>query len=165
LVHDEHNLCGIGDKVLIEESRPLSARKRFILKEILYKAPDAAQYYELKTIRTRKEDQMRNEIELSRQDLLKNIASRMKEIKTKWGVDLDVKDLTTEKNGTSVDEIARQFTEKLGFLDISQKRLLAEKMDKAIIQSSSSLKAEQVEEPKSSSQGSTPLDERDEKAT
>ena len=36
--HDEKNACGAGDKVLIEESRPLSKDKRWRLKEILEKA-------------------------------------------------------------------------------------------------------------------------------
>ena len=29
LVHDEHNTCGMGDEVLIEECRPMSKRKRW----------------------------------------------------------------------------------------------------------------------------------------
>lgn len=37
-VHDETNQCGVGDKVLIIESRPLSRDKRWRLKEILAKA-------------------------------------------------------------------------------------------------------------------------------
>ena len=36
--HDEKNACGIGDKVLIMETRPLSATKRFRLVEIVEKA-------------------------------------------------------------------------------------------------------------------------------
>jgi small subunit ribosomal protein S17 len=36
--HDEHNRCGVGDKVLIIESRPLSRDKRWRVKEILAKA-------------------------------------------------------------------------------------------------------------------------------
>ena len=36
--HDEKNACGIGDKVLIEESRPLSRDKRWGVREILEKA-------------------------------------------------------------------------------------------------------------------------------
>jgi small subunit ribosomal protein S17 len=35
LVHDPENSVILGSTVLIEESRPLSARKRFVLKEIL----------------------------------------------------------------------------------------------------------------------------------
>lgn len=38
MAHDENNECQIGDKVRIEESRPLSARKRWNLKEVLEKA-------------------------------------------------------------------------------------------------------------------------------
>lgn len=38
MAHDENNECQIGDKVRIEESRPLSARKRWNLTEILEKA-------------------------------------------------------------------------------------------------------------------------------
>lgn len=34
LVHDEEEQAKIGDQVIIEASRPLSARKRFILKDI-----------------------------------------------------------------------------------------------------------------------------------
>ncbi|MCW3765919.1 30S ribosomal protein S17 [Paenarthrobacter sp. JL.01a] len=36
--HDEQNTAGIGDLVLIAETRPLSATKRFRLVEILEKA-------------------------------------------------------------------------------------------------------------------------------
>lgn len=37
--HDENNDCGIGDRVLIEETRPLSKDKRWRVKEILERAP------------------------------------------------------------------------------------------------------------------------------
>ncbi|CAB4930207.1 unannotated protein [freshwater metagenome] len=36
--HDETNECGIGDRVLIMETRPLSATKRWRLIEVLEKA-------------------------------------------------------------------------------------------------------------------------------
>ncbi|WP_118193211.1 30S ribosomal protein S17 [Albibacterium indicum] len=36
--HDESNTCGIGDKVLIMETRPLSKTKNWRLVEILEKA-------------------------------------------------------------------------------------------------------------------------------
>ncbi len=36
--HDEQNQCGIGDRVLIMETRPLSATKRWRLIEVLEKA-------------------------------------------------------------------------------------------------------------------------------
>ena len=36
--HDEENACGIGDKVLIVESRPLSKDKRWRVMEVLEKA-------------------------------------------------------------------------------------------------------------------------------
>ena len=36
--HDEANDCGIGDRVLIMETRPLSATKRWRLVEVLEKA-------------------------------------------------------------------------------------------------------------------------------
>jgi small subunit ribosomal protein S17 len=38
MAHDEKNEAQIGDKVVIEETRPLSARKRHVLKEIIEKA-------------------------------------------------------------------------------------------------------------------------------
>ncbi len=38
MAHDEKNACGIGDLVRIVESRPLSARKRWRLVEIIEKA-------------------------------------------------------------------------------------------------------------------------------
>lgn len=38
MAHDENNECQIGDTVRIEESRPLSARKRWRLIEVLEKA-------------------------------------------------------------------------------------------------------------------------------
>jgi len=37
-VHDEQNSCGIGDRVLLMETRPLSATKRWRVVEILEKA-------------------------------------------------------------------------------------------------------------------------------
>jgi small subunit ribosomal protein S17 len=38
MAHDEENSCNIGDKVKIMETRPLSAKKRWRLVEILEKA-------------------------------------------------------------------------------------------------------------------------------
>lgn len=38
MVHDEENSCGLGDKVKIMETRPLSAKKRWRLVEIIEKA-------------------------------------------------------------------------------------------------------------------------------
>lgn len=35
LAHDELNKCKIGDQVLVQECRPLSKRKRWVLIEIL----------------------------------------------------------------------------------------------------------------------------------
>ncbi len=35
MAHDEKNECLVGDKVIIEETRPLSARKRYTLKIIV----------------------------------------------------------------------------------------------------------------------------------
>jgi len=35
--HDENNSCGVGDKVMIVESRPLSKDKRWRVREILEK--------------------------------------------------------------------------------------------------------------------------------
>jgi small subunit ribosomal protein S17 len=37
-VHDEQNAAGVGDRVLLMETRPLSATKRWRLVEILEKA-------------------------------------------------------------------------------------------------------------------------------
>lgn len=39
MAHDEANEARVGDKVSIEETRPLSSRKRFVLKKIIEKAP------------------------------------------------------------------------------------------------------------------------------
>ena len=36
--HDEENVCGIGDRVLVMETRPLSKDKRWRLVEIIEKA-------------------------------------------------------------------------------------------------------------------------------
>jgi small subunit ribosomal protein S17 len=36
--HDEQNSCGVGDRVLLMETRPLSASKRWRIVEILEKA-------------------------------------------------------------------------------------------------------------------------------
>ena len=38
LAHDELETCNIGDKVLVQECRPLSKRKRWMLVEILSKS-------------------------------------------------------------------------------------------------------------------------------
>jgi small subunit ribosomal protein S17 len=38
LAHDENGACKVGDRVLIVETRPLSARKRWRVTEILVKA-------------------------------------------------------------------------------------------------------------------------------
>lgn len=35
MAHDENNECRVGDKVLIEETRPLSRRKRWRVRQIL----------------------------------------------------------------------------------------------------------------------------------
>ena len=37
-VHDENNECGVGDKILVAETRPLSKDKRWRLVEIIEKA-------------------------------------------------------------------------------------------------------------------------------
>ena len=36
--HDENNSCGVGDRVLLMETRPLSATKRWRVVEILERA-------------------------------------------------------------------------------------------------------------------------------
>jgi small subunit ribosomal protein S17 len=36
--HDEENQCGVGDRVRIQETRPLSATKRWRIVEVLEKA-------------------------------------------------------------------------------------------------------------------------------
>jgi small subunit ribosomal protein S17 len=36
--HDDQNACSIGDRVLIEESRPLSKQKRWLVVKVLEKA-------------------------------------------------------------------------------------------------------------------------------
>jgi small subunit ribosomal protein S17 len=38
-VHDEANICAVGDRVSIMETRPLSKLKRFRVLEVLVKAP------------------------------------------------------------------------------------------------------------------------------
>jgi small subunit ribosomal protein S17 len=38
MAHDEREACGIGDKVEIVETRPLSARKRWRVKQIIARA-------------------------------------------------------------------------------------------------------------------------------
>lgn len=39
--HDEQNLCRVGDLVMIEETRPLSKTKRWIVRQILERAAEA----------------------------------------------------------------------------------------------------------------------------
>jgi small subunit ribosomal protein S17 len=38
--HDEQNLCRVGDRVIIEETRPLSRDKRWRVTRTLEKAPE-----------------------------------------------------------------------------------------------------------------------------
>jgi small subunit ribosomal protein S17 len=38
VAHDEKNMCGVGDKVMIVETRPLSKTKRWRVCEIMEKA-------------------------------------------------------------------------------------------------------------------------------
>jgi small subunit ribosomal protein S17 len=38
LVHDENNVCKVGDRVRIVETRPLSARKRWRIEKVLASA-------------------------------------------------------------------------------------------------------------------------------
>ncbi len=38
MAHDPQNACDMGDRVMIEESRPYSRRKRWLVKEIVEKA-------------------------------------------------------------------------------------------------------------------------------
>ena len=38
MAHDPDNSCSIGDRVLIEECRPLSRRKRWRIREVVEKA-------------------------------------------------------------------------------------------------------------------------------
>ncbi|UCF38095.1 MAG: 30S ribosomal protein S17 [Acidobacteriota bacterium] len=38
MAHDEENTCQVGDQVAIEESRPLSRRKRWVVREVLERA-------------------------------------------------------------------------------------------------------------------------------
>ncbi|PWM30281.1 MAG: 30S ribosomal protein S17 [Verrucomicrobia bacterium] len=40
-VHDEKNECGLGDKVEVMETRPISKNKRFRVVRIVEKAPEA----------------------------------------------------------------------------------------------------------------------------
>jgi small subunit ribosomal protein S17 len=40
MAHDEENQCKVGDKVEIEETRPVSKRKRWIVREIVAKASE-----------------------------------------------------------------------------------------------------------------------------
>jgi small subunit ribosomal protein S17 len=38
MAHDEENTCNLGDRVLIEECRPLSKRKRWRVRKIIERA-------------------------------------------------------------------------------------------------------------------------------
>ena len=38
MAHDEDNTCNLGDRVLIEECRPLSKRKRWRVRKIIQRA-------------------------------------------------------------------------------------------------------------------------------
>ena len=37
MAHDEFNVCHIGDKVILKPNRPLSRKKRWIIKQVLNK--------------------------------------------------------------------------------------------------------------------------------
>jgi small subunit ribosomal protein S17 len=39
MAHDENQECNIGDRVMIEETRPLSRHKRWRVQQIINKAP------------------------------------------------------------------------------------------------------------------------------
>ncbi len=39
--HDEQNQCRVGDLVMIEETRPLSKTKRWIVRQVLERAAEA----------------------------------------------------------------------------------------------------------------------------
>lgn len=41
MAHDENNECQLGDRVRVEECRPMSARKRWRVAEILHRQPGA----------------------------------------------------------------------------------------------------------------------------
>lgn len=43
MAHDEENRCRVGDKVVIEESRPYSRHKKWRVVEILERAGEAAE--------------------------------------------------------------------------------------------------------------------------
>ncbi|CAM8923036.1 unnamed protein product [Rhodiola kirilowii] len=48
MAHDENNLCNIGDRVMLDPSRPLSKQKRWVVSEILkiariYTPPSSAE--------------------------------------------------------------------------------------------------------------------------
>ncbi len=38
MAHDEENACNAGDRVLIEECRPISRRKRWLVRKIIERA-------------------------------------------------------------------------------------------------------------------------------
>ena len=38
MAHDEENTCNSGDRVLIEECRPLSRRKRWLVRKVIERA-------------------------------------------------------------------------------------------------------------------------------
>lgn len=38
MAHDENNTCQIGDQVLLEQHRPISRKKRWLIKQILTKS-------------------------------------------------------------------------------------------------------------------------------
>ena len=40
MAHDEKNECKVGDRVRIEESRPLSRHKRWVVKDVLEKVSE-----------------------------------------------------------------------------------------------------------------------------
>lgn len=40
MFHDEQNVSRVGDEVLITQTRPVSARKKFSLLEVVRKAPE-----------------------------------------------------------------------------------------------------------------------------
>jgi len=40
LAHDEENKCKVGDKVEIEETRPMSRRKRWVVRQIVARATE-----------------------------------------------------------------------------------------------------------------------------
>jgi small subunit ribosomal protein S17 len=120
MVHDEHNMCNIGDQVLVRKSRPYSRHKHHIVERILVKDKGAQflqehpEYFvsnKEKKERKRQEKRLKavNRQEASVQDTSSKMDfNQLNELARQAGLNVDVN--TSSKSSTSSSPAAKQQT-------------------------------------------------------